>query len=261
MPDDLVIKFFREDLTETEEQALSDRLTSSEEDALRFGQHAESSYLHYGLPEPQWPGGGPPPGFFPRSGLPIGFWSILALVAGLSVWGFWKWWPGHAVKTPVSLPAVFSPALQPPTGLKEGRVPNPSQQEVAPKPGTVPGSLSKAVPPQNPPSQTGLMPGSTTPIPLDATVSSRHPHTNLEVLVKRAKAGEVTVRVLKPDGTQAVLLYQGMLQPGSWAFDWNGRLSDGEAPAPGTYQIQVLSGAVTLSKNVVIKRQASVTAP
>jgi hypothetical protein len=90
--------------------------------------------------------------------------------------------------------------------------------------------------------------------PINAATQPHSPHPNLEVLVKRAKPGPVTVRVLGPDGSQAVMLYQGLLQPGSWAFDWNGRLANGGAPDAGTYQIQVVSGAVTLSKPVVIRK-------
>ena len=53
--DDLIKKFFQEDLSESEEKALSEKLLSSVEDAVRFGQHAEASYHYFGLPEPHWP--------------------------------------------------------------------------------------------------------------------------------------------------------------------------------------------------------------
>lgn len=94
MADDLIIKFFREDLTEAEEAALAGRLSSSVEDALRFGKHAETAYLHYGLPEPKWPGGPPPPGFFHKSVWGLRLWLPLVLLAGLSAWIAWKYWAG-----------------------------------------------------------------------------------------------------------------------------------------------------------------------
>lgn len=254
MADDLIIKFFREDLTETEESALSDRLSSSIEDALRFGQHAEAAYRHYGLPEPAWRGGEPPTGFLSPSGFKLGLWLPLAFLAGMSAWGAWKYWPGNETKPPGSVPVVSTWALSSTSKMNGGHTAAP---------------LKKAVIPDQLDFHSGLPTSQTTEIrqslattalvspaltPLNAMVPTHHPHSNLEVLVKRAKPGEVTVRVLGPDGAQAVMLYQGMLQPGSWAFDWNGRLADGGAPPGGTYQIQVVSGAVTLSKNVVIKK-------
>ncbi len=246
MADDLIIKFFREDLTEAEEEALGERLSSSTEDALRFGQHAEASYSHYGLPEPEWPGGGPPKGFLPGAGWKLGVWMIFSLLAGLLAWGLWKY--GTPAKTAISAiiqgweqdspqPPAETPASSQPKVLKhkapvESLPDSMAQEESAPAT-----SPAEALP-------------MTTPV--NVTAQTHHPHTDLEVVVNHVKPGAVTVKVLGPDGAQAAMLYQGALQPGSWAFDWNGRLADGEAPPSGVYQIQVISGAVTLSKNVPI---------
>jgi len=255
MADDPIIKFFREDLTEAEEAALLERLSSSVEDALRFGQHAEASYRHYGLPEPKWQGGPPPPGFPQGPGWRLGLWLPLALLTGLSVWGALKYWKGTANNLSASIPESSQVA----TTLSEMKknLPIPVKKEI------IPDRL-----PQEPQEQTEEAPSSALApsqsiseasvpalTPINAAVPNHHPHTNLEVMVKRARPGPVTVRVLGPDGTQAVVLYQGMLQPGNWAFDWNGRLADGGAPPAGTYQIQVVSGAVTLNKPVVLRKQ------
>lgn len=256
MPDDLIIKFFKEDLTEAEEQALSDRLASSVEEALRFGQHAEASYRFYGLPEPQWRGSQPPSGFFPFSGLKLGLWLGLTLLAGLSVWGLWK----YRSQEQIFFTALFqeprpTSAVDPASHL--GAVPReptsshiskPAESHLESTEGEAAASAISSHEVQAP----AAPPSSLTP--LNTEVQAHHPHTNLEVMVKQAKPGLVTVRVLGPDGSQAVMLYQGDLQPGSWAFDWNGRLADGEAPPGGTYQIQVISGAVTLGKSVSIKK-------
>lgn len=261
MADDLIIKFFREDLSESEESALSDRLSSSIEDALRFGQHAEASYRHYGLPEPKWRGG-PPPGFYPKSGPKFGLWLPVVLLAGLSTWGAWKYRQGNEGKPSSSVPVASAPALTLSTGMKYKHNVSHPEKEVVPAPLTPEAA--------QPAGETSLKSGSKITInnssplptravlpaftPMNAAIQAHHPHPNLEVLVKQAKPGAVTVRVLEPNGSQAVMLYQGMLKPGSWIFDWNGRLADGEAPPVGTYQIQIVSGPVTLSKNVVIRK-------
>jgi hypothetical protein len=244
MADDLIIKFFREDLTESEEAALSDRLKVSTEEALRFGQHAEASYRHYGLPEPEWPGN-PPKGLFGPTGLKLG----LVLLAGLSGWAGWKYWPGRELKLSASVSPALTSTLKASRPLNSSQANKPSEKEVIPdrlKPESN-ASASSETQGSNPPVSTELT-------PVNVAAQPHHPHTNLEVQVKRAKPGEVTVRVLGPDGSQAVVLYQGMLQPGNWAFDWNGRLANGDAPVAGTYQIQVVSGAVTLSKSVLIRK-------
>ena len=253
MADDLVIKFFREDLTEAEESALSERLSASIEEALRFGQHAEASYRHYGLPEPVWRGG-PPPGFYPKSGPKFGLWLSIVLLAGLSAWGAWEVWPRTESKPSASIPTGASTVLAHTPQKKAKPSPVVSKNEVIPNRTTREGVTDK--PSASDTTEAKSSSASTQPAstPINAALQPHHPHSNLEVLIKRAKPGEVTVRVLEPNGAQAVLLYQGLLQPGSWAFDWNGRLADGEHPPAGTYQIQVVSGAVTMSKPVVIRK-------
>lgn len=254
MADDLIIKFFREDLTEAEEQALSQLLASSVEDALRLGQHAETSYYHYGLPEPQWPGNPPRTGFPRAGGLKI--WFSLALMAGLLAWAGWKYAsrmegdskPLATATVPTPAPVVSKPKpTHPATSHKS--LDNQALEDLSKsKPAASKGSTLSSPPV----SRNAATPAVT---PVNVGDKSHPSHSNLEVVVHQKKAGLVKVQVLSPEETPVVLLYEGMLQPGSWAFDWNGLLADGGTPPPGTYQIQVQSGTATLSKKIHLQKQ------
>jgi hypothetical protein len=268
MADDLIIKFFKEDLTEAEEQTLSDKLVSSSEDAVRFGQHAEASYRHYGLPEPQWRGGGPPRGFFPGPGLGPGIWLPMALIAGFLGWLGWhfltlsRWRMGEAGSAPQRI--VSEAPI--PRGLQDSNAVIPEKITRSDEPLDLPdkpctatleksteeesGVISKPATAQAP-----LLPLTAVSTPVNVTAQPHHPHSNLEVMVRRSSPGQVTVEVLNPFGTPVVLLYQGLLEPGNWAFDWNGRLGDGSPVPPGTYHIQVQSGAIVQSRSVVLRQK------
>ena len=54
-----------------------------------------------------------------------------------------------------------------------------------------------------------------------------------------AAPAQATVTVLGPDGSTSATLFAGALGPGSYAYAWNGRLTDGSIAAPGQYQVQV----------------------
>ena len=90
-----------------------------------------------------------------------------------------------------------------------------------------------------------------TPINLD--VQPHANYSNLAVIVKRVEQGSISVRVLNLEGETTALLYEGMLGPGSWVFDWDGNLTNGQKAQPGYYQIQVISGPVTQKKVIQIK--------
>jgi hypothetical protein len=268
MADDPIVKFFREDLTQAEEQALSDKLASSSEEAVRFGQHAEASYRYYGLPEPEWRGGGPPSGFFPRPGFRPVIWLSVALLAGFLGWFSWHILTLSRGKGNGAVPAqqkITSQAQTPP-GLPDSNeaVPEtmtrPSESTALPdkpsgfaqeqSPGGQSGAFSKPTPPWE-----GSMPLTAVSTPVNVTAQPHHPHSNLEVMIRRSSPGQVTVEVLNPSGTPVVLLYQGLLEPGNWAFDWNGRLGDGSPAPPGTYHIQVQSGSILQSRSVVLRQK------
>ncbi len=251
MADDLIVKFFREDLTEAEEAALSERLLSSTEDALRFGQHAEAAYHYYGLPEPGEPGKGPAGGTGPwKKRLLVAFLGI----AGLAAWA-WRHWSTVELHGKVLEPSRTEPRAsvstlpaEDPDARADGLLKIPRTPPAPPAPAAERGERVVPTLPTTPP---GGIPAA----PVNLQTRPHDPHSNLEVVVKRHAPGPVTVCVLRPDGAPAVLLYEGLLAAGIWAFDWNGRLADGSLPAPGTYQIQVESGGVTLRKSVVLREK------
>jgi hypothetical protein len=91
----------------------------------------------------------------------------------------------------------------------------------------------------------------TAPVNLDV-----HPRTtfpDLSVVVDQAQTGPLKVSVLDPQGSEALVLYQGTLGPGHWIFEWNGKLSGGGKPPAGTYEIQVQSGLFSQQKPVQIQ--------
>ncbi len=75
---DLIDKFFSEDLTEAEEQALGEALMASDEQALKFGRLAEEAYARYGLPDP---GTGSSGAGGLTGGPSLTTWCLLGLVA------------------------------------------------------------------------------------------------------------------------------------------------------------------------------------
>jgi hypothetical protein len=92
MPD-LVEKFFREDLTEAEHQALGESLLASDEAALKFEETAKAVYHRYGLPEPEphWPDPTLPPqsGIGPWNSLLPWIWPSLFLLGAVAVLMGW----------------------------------------------------------------------------------------------------------------------------------------------------------------------------
>ena len=106
MPD-LIEKFYREDLTEAEEQALGETLSTSEDAAEKFGALAEATYYRFGHPKPEWPGGDS----LPRSkgGWKPWLWmALLAAVGGAALWIFL-----HRQAVPeTSVSAVLQPMVR-----------------------------------------------------------------------------------------------------------------------------------------------------
>ena len=72
----------------------------------------------------------------------------------------------------------------------------------------------------------------------------------LSVVVATAERSLVTVRVLDAAGHEVRALYTGFVDPGHWAFQWDGRLGDGQPAAPGDYLIDVQSGSSHQTKNL-----------
>lgn len=246
MTDDLIIKFFQEDLTEAEEQRLEAILKASVEESWRFHLHAETAYQGYGLPEPHWPEDKP------YSGMGLKHWFepfLLVLVLGSLGWAL----SHFAMKTQPAPAPSLSTALPLNVSRPASRLPDPPEEldssEDLEKPALEPGQEKGPSAPK-----TGVKVNVVVPalVPVAAAPKSHQAHSNLEVVVRRSRPTALRVRVVGPDGAQVVLLYQGTLEPGTWVFDWNGKLADGGKPAPGDYRIQVESGAVTQVKKVVI---------
>jgi hypothetical protein len=269
--DDLILKYFQGDLTEAEEQALSERLLSSTEDALRFGQMAEKNYYIYGLPQPHWHGGGPssgtghsssgsthsPPGPLassPGTGAAHGPWHFLLqgaahlglkpilLVSGLAAVGLTSAVVWHqTIKTQPTLPPVIqsvaTPVSNPALPAASKVVHRSSVSKVKKRSVLIP-ALSSSMSPVL--------------TPVNMTKQPHSTYSNLAVVIHQSASGPVTVKVLNLEDSPIVLLYQGALSPGSWVFDWNGKLPNGQAAPSGYYQIQVQAGSRCQKKVIQI---------
>jgi hypothetical protein len=240
--DDLILKYFQDDLTEAESEDLRKRLESSTEDALRFGEEAEKKYAQYGLPEPKWPGN---PDHWPRP--KGGSWSewiwfgglIMALAGGMIFW----YERGNRPSSDDLEAKVTAPA--------DSKASVPTVKKKAPKVSSSDEGKSLSPDSGEQAAEASRPPAVLTPVNLALHPRSTHP--NLSVAIRRAQAGEVRVRVLDSNGDVVALLYEGMLQPGNWAFDWDGKLPDGRMASKGLYQIEVKSGPTLQHKNIHIR--------
>lgn len=274
MPD-LVEKFFKEGLTEAEEQSLSESLWASEDMAEKFAGLAREAYQRYGLPEPRLPGSPQTP-MSPQNGL--GPWlGVFVVITGLAVayfcgrpyWGYLKkmevdsgvagWRDGSASPMkPMFQTLSTSERKGNENALKVQNRPN----EVKPKSpttdqrlrsdsATLPAISAQRVPDE--PEQQGkriLASPVSTPINLDQNPSSDY--SSLSIIVHQSKPGPLSVRVLDTRGVEVLPLYNGNLGPGHWVFEWNGRLVNGQQAGPGFYLIEVQSGLFVERKGVQI---------
>jgi hypothetical protein len=250
---DLIEKFFREDLTEAEEQALSGMLDSSEEAAERFGGLAEAAYYRFGHPKPEWEG---PDALPPRGGGGLKPWTWLVALATVAGLAYWAWGKKGEGQLDASMPPALKEARQPlaekaPRKLKgrpeeaapgtQGESRKPPQAAAPPLVGKVPEKGAAGVPEP----RTIL-----TPVNLDEHPT--HKFSSISVKINQAQAGLVKVRVLDMAGEEITPLYEGEL-PARWVFDWDGKLGNGRMVAPGYYRIEVESGSFTGHKNIRIQ--------
>ena len=285
MPD-LVEKFFRDDLTEAEQQALSDTLLNSDEAALKFEETAKQAYLRYGFPEPKPRWTDPPPSSSPpKTGLGPWFWPAM-FVVGATLGLGWRthffspqtvrhlmalWKPSSTAmaKTEASL-SLSKDSLVKPFLATQSRQP---MAEVPPSTGTDHSNHPVAENPQdramsrNPPVNSVSPPSrqvlqATAPVanpvqrvvtPINVDLSPPQTFSNLSVIVGQSQLGFLAVRVLDTQGKEITRLYRGNLSPGNWDFEWNGKLADGLAATPGYYKIEVRSGSTVQSKTIQIQ--------
>jgi len=267
---ELVEKFFREDLTEAEEQALADLFASSEEVAGEFLAIAERNYARYGLPQPSWPETlGPPIGAAGAGFAPWAWMVALAILGGTAFWGWQQWRPLQAAGTQEDVLSNTVPAQKvPEPGTKPERALPAKQRDLGEVSGSTRGSagmtleeelqrdlaegakgaipVSKKAHPE-----TGRPSGAMTPVNL-AEAPGRT-FSDIAVKVSRKEPGPVSVRVLDMSGLEVAPLYTGNLDVGQWVFEWDGRLPDGNKASPGIYQVEVKSGSYRGSKNIRIR--------
>jgi len=209
----LIQKYFAGELNHPEEEQLETLLRDSEEAAWEFGQVAEETYGRYGLPEPGT--GGPAA---PSEG--ESHWPWIIPLLGLLLVGSVWWWLAKSRRGPEAL----APVKPTPQRVEKER----------------PAPVKKAVP---------IKPLATPPEGAKDKVSG----TDLRVVVKRQSAGPVTVAVVNSYGLEVRSLYTGVLQPGRWAFEWDGKVGSGALADPGKYRIEVRTEAGTQSKDLTIR--------
>jgi hypothetical protein len=207
---DLIQAFFERDLTEGEVSELEKLLQSSTDQGARFADLSEQAYLATGLPPHVWPG---KPISIPHiGGMGLGMKLFLTLCA-------------LGIGTVVYL--VNRPS--PPT------LPIPQAAPTLPPIQSLPVAKPKLSIPKKMAAQ---------PVPTQWTADE------LSVVVENAKPSLVTVRILDSTGREIRDLYAGVLDPGHWAFRWDGQGADGKPVPSGEYRIQVQNGSSILSKSV-----------
>ncbi len=216
---DLIKKFFERELSGSEADSLGNLLKESPDDALRFEKFLEEHYLATGLPSPQ----APPslqnlpgvPGGLGISGLKL---FALLIAAGIGVLA-WKFWPAPEAASPKAALAPVVPVSE----LPARKI-------------------------------TQFLPDEAKPSPVPAQKAGPMAEGNeLSVVVEAKEKALVTVRVLDGQGGEIRDLFTGFVQPGRWAFKWDGILNGGQPAPSGDYQIDVQTGSLHQHKSVRVK--------
>jgi hypothetical protein len=207
----LLDEYFKRDLTEAEEEQLAQGLSSSEEDAQRFIGLMESHYRSLGLPEPEW-AEGPLPAFFPKSRF-RSIWKGLGVLLLLTIVGLGYFLYRSLSQTgELSSQAPLTPAIETPVPEKA----NHAKPKTAPTTKTSKGRI----------------------------------YEELSVVVDNPQPGLVTVKVKDSSGSEVNTLYAGILPSGQKTFTWDGKAGNGLVAHPGTYYLEVTSGAHILRKKI-----------
>ncbi len=275
---DLVEQYFLRDLTEDEKIALDELLERSPEAAGLFQERAGAVSPPRSLPEIQLPPPLPPPeaaGLFqeragavspprslpelklppslppPKRGvIPLSLWLWVLAGYVLLAAAFWFWSRNHDIHWPWSLSEPVassgpadSPAQEIPKTASRGLV-SPLANEIVTDNDA---ALAMGVPPtpEDEPND------GVTPVPASA-LSPNSGNPGLRILVERPMPGLVTVTVLDSAGDEIRTLYNGTLQAGRWAIDWDGRLADGNKAPIGAYALLARSGSKDQKQEVWI---------
>ncbi len=97
-------------------------------------------------------------------------------------------------------------------------------------------------------------PSPTSVISIPAAISNPSPrrHDSLYAIVVQNEKKLVTLRVLDSLGAEQRLLFAGILEAGTWRYEWDGRDERGNYVAPGKYFIETLSDGVSAKKTVLV---------
>jgi hypothetical protein len=215
---DLIEKFFQADLTEAEENLLSERLLGQEGDADRFAVMAEAKYRSYGLPEPVL-GGGQGNGFLKQ-----GAKALLLLLGGAALLGAACWVLCRSMDCPAE-PVYKSPSVE------EALVPRTEEAPSAPSRKVAKKTLAAPIPDRDSPA-TGK---------------------GLQIQFTMAEAGRASVRVLGKDEREVRRLFEGPMAAGSWSVTWDGLLADGQPAASGIYHVEVTTNGATKTREVRLR--------
>ena len=261
---DLIEKYFKEDLTEAERQALREELLSSDNAAEKFGERAEEVYRALGLPEPHWTG---PDRFRPISSYHrwkwLGFGIFFLGIIGTMGWFLWKRnGPPQAIISAPNL-EMTPMALHPSKSDKKAKVASSDRpltvarvQPLRLQPGLIPSTImvSKPVTASAAPTPPALAVMSPRFTPVNVDQSPGASFSSLSVQLRRATAGFISVRVLDANGTEVMPLYNGNLPAGSWGFTWDGLLRNGLVAPPGKYSIEVRAGSWIQVKEILVQK-------
>lgn len=232
-------EYFKRDLTDKEEDLLARQLAESPKTSLKFARLAEIAYLQTGLPHVGTRGGGPGHGLGAGgSGATMTLKVLTALVAGGSavVYFVRTQSPPTIVLQPQATPFVQTQKVIPEITMVQRVTPTIA---FSPKTSFLPPSFRGIVQPEA----------------YDPSVK----YEGLDLVIERKTTGLVTLRVLDANKNEIRLLYVGLLKPGQWRFQWDGKQEKGGWVPPGNYQIQVLSGAITLTKQIAIRSETDLT--
>lgn len=214
---DLLRDYFKRDLSEAEEERLSEELRSSESNSSVFLEQAQTYYEHTLSKAPQTPFWKRPLFAFLGGVLTTTFCFLIFLfLAGRGDHGST---PASTDETRATVPSAIQPR-------PVAKTPDRPKVEL---------TLSSSKP--------------------QAWQQGRT-YNGWNVVVHQTAECLTTIRVLDAAGHEVKALYAGFLKPGAWVFEWDGRDKSGQRVAEGSYTIEAQSGKQTAQKAVHVGNTA-----